>query len=355
MNSKEKVLCAVNLQEPDRVPMDFAANKITTERFKKDLNVNSHRQLIDFLKSDIVDIRGVVDPLYKGPVPFERDIGGGVTENFWGWRTKIENTVTGPEPMYCDSILKNASSVQELEKHNWPKVDWFEFSAMKAALRSSSDLAVMASRPSAWQHPSFLRGLAQFLMDLLISPEIAEFLRDKFTDFYVDYFDCMFTKCEVAIDLLRIADDLGMQDRLLISPELFDEFFASRIKRIIDMAKSHNVKVMLHSCGSIISFIDRLIEIGVDILAPIQVTAKDMDPQYIKDNFGSRLCFHGSIDTQYLLPQGSVAETKETVIRMVQILGKNGGFILSPSHLLQNDVPTQNVLALYRAGEALSR
>lgn len=101
MKSKERVLCAIALEKPDKVPLDFSANTVTTDRLRKDFGLNSHRELIDFLGSDIIDIRGVVDPKYVGPVPFQHDIGNGITENFWGWRTKIEDTVTGPEQMYC--------------------------------------------------------------------------------------------------------------------------------------------------------------------------------------------------------------------------------------------------------------
>ncbi len=348
MNSKERVMCAIELQEPDRVPMDFSANETVIQRLKSDLGLNSYRDLVCFLKSDIVDIRGVIDPAYKGPVPFERNLGKGVTENFWGWRTKIKQTATGPERMFCDFVLKQAANIEDLSKHNWPKADWFDFSDMKEKLTDWNDLAVMASGASIWQHPSFLRSLDRLLMDLVLNTEMADFILDRFTDFYIDYFDRMFSACKGFIDILRIADDLGMQDRLLISPDLFDRFLSPRLKKITEMAHSHNVKVMFHSCGSITALIEPLIQAGIDILDPIQVTAAEMEPEYLKRKFGTKLCFHGSIDTQQLLPCGSVDEIINTADKMVKILGKGGGFILAPSHVLQNDVPTENILALYQ-------
>ena len=121
------------------------------------------------------------------------------------------------------------------------------------------------------------------------------------------------------------------------------------------MAHSHNVKVMFHSCGSIVPLIDRLIDLGIDILDPIQVRAKDMDPEIIKEKFGSRLCFHGSIDTQYSLPCGTPDDVRAEAEKMITILGKDGGFILSPSHVLQTDVPTENVTALYETAHTFGK
>ena len=119
-------------------------------------------------------------------------------------------------------------------------------------------------------------------MDLLEAPELADYLMDRFTDFYVAYFDRMFTAAAGRIDILRIADDLGTQHGLLISPRLFDRYFAPRLAKLVDMAHSHGVKVMFHSCGAIVPFIERIISLGVDILDPLQVAADGMDPQIIK-------------------------------------------------------------------------
>lgn len=142
-----------------------------------------------------------------------------------------------------------------------------------------------------------------------------------FTNFYVAYFDRMFAAAPGRIDILRVADDLGMQDRLLVSPKLFEQFVALRLRRLVDMAHSHGVKVMFHSCGAIVPLIDGIIAAGVDILDPIQVTAQGMDPKFLKERFGRRICLHGTIDTQYLLPQGSPEDVRRTVREMIGVLG----------------------------------
>ena len=347
LSSRERVLAAIGLAEPDRTPVDFAANPATLARLQQDLGCATHRRLLERLQVDIVDLRGVVDPVYRGPVPFERRLAGGVTENFWGWRTRRMDTATGEEVCYCDFVLSDCQTEEELQAHTWPAADWFDFGDFAARLDAWEGFALMASGASIWQHPSFLRGLDQLLMDLVMAPPLAELLLDKFTDFYVDYFDRMFDAAAGRIDILRIADDLGMQDRLLISPALFDQYFAPRLEHLVDMAHSHGVKVMFHSCGAIVPLIDSLIDLGVDVLDPIQVTADGMAPAGIKSRFGARICLHGAIDTQYLLPQGSAADVRRTAREMMTVLGAAGGYIIAPSHVLQTDVPTANVRALY--------
>jgi len=343
-------MTAVARKQPDRIPMDFGANAFVLERLKRELGTPSHRELLERLRADILDLRGVIDPIYRGPIPKERLLANGVRENYWGWRMKIFEVATGSEDEFVEFVLAKAETVDELRAHRWPQVDWFDFSGFAARLDEWSDFALMATGPSIWQHPSFLRGLENMLADLLVNPEMIEFLLDQFTDFYVAFYDRMFTAAPGRVDIMRIADDIGTQRGPLISLELFDKFLAPRLKKLIDMAHSHGVKVMFHSCGSIVPFIDRLIAIGVDVLDPIQVRAAGMDPQMLKDRFGSRLCLHGSIDTQYLLPRGTPQEVAAAVKMLCGILGKGGGFILAPSHVFQTDVSTANILALYKAG-----
>jgi uroporphyrinogen decarboxylase len=208
----------------------------------------------------------------------------------------------------------------------------------------------MASGASVLQHPMLLCGMDKILTDMALNPELSCSVFDKFTNFYVDYYDRMLTKANGHIDLFRIGDDIGTQRGLLISPTMFRQFIAPRLKLLVDLAHSHDTKVMFHSCGSITEFIDDLIEIGVDILDPIQVSAANMDPAQIKEQYGSRICLHGSIDTQYVLPQGSPEEVAHNVVKMIDALGPGGGFILAPCHVLQTDVPTENVRAMYETG-----
>ncbi|UCG46287.1 MAG: hypothetical protein JSU94_12355 [Phycisphaerales bacterium] len=340
-------MTAVELGRPDRVPVDFSANPATGKRLMADLGAGSLKELLRCLHVDIIDIRGVVDPVYRGPVPKERLLDGGAREDYWGIRRRLMQTATGPEDCYVDFALAGAESLEAIEAHPWPSADWFDFSGFAGALRAWKEFAVMASGASVLQHPTLLCGMDKIFMDMALQPELACCVFDKFTDFYTSYYDRMLTAAHGQIDLFRIGDDLGMQKGQLISPAMFREFVAPRLKKLTDLAHSHGARVMFHSCGSVIPFIDGLIELGVDILDPIQVSAAEMDPVRIKSDYGSRICLHGSIDTQYVLPLGSPQGVAENVRRMIDILGPAGGFILAPCHVLQTDVPTENVLAMY--------
>jgi len=350
LNSRDRVRATVRREPADRTPLDFSANPATLARLKRDFGAGCHRDLLELLHVDIVDLRGVVDPVWCGPMPFETVTGDGDTINYWGMQTCVMETATGPEVCYSRYPLASATTLAEIEQYPWPDPDWFDFEDFDGRLDEWDGFAIMASGASIFQHPSFLRGLDNLLAEMIVSPEIAEYLMDRFTDFYCRYFERMFAAVPGKIDILRIADDIGMQDRPLVSMELFERCFVPRLKRLIDIAHSHGIAVMFHSCGAVVPFIDRLIEIGVDILDPVQVRAEGMAPEGIKERFGDRICFHGAVDTQYLLPYGTPDDIRRTVEELIETLGSNGGFIISPSHVLQTDVPIANITALYKTG-----
>lgn len=350
MTSKERVLAAANLAIPDRVPMDFHATPWVYERLHRDLGTASHQELLQRLRSDIVDLRGVVDPVYRGPVPLSRELGNGVRENYWGWRQKPIQTPTGQEECYVEYVLAAATSIEELERHRWPSPDWFDFSDFGERLKPWKDFAIMASGVSVFQHPTFLRGFEYLLADMAMNPELAHWLLDKFTKFYLEFFDRMLAAVKGQVDILRAADDLGMQHGLLFSPEMFRTFIKPRLKQLVDMTHSHGVKFLFHSCGAIRPFIEDLVEIGVDILDPLQAAAEGMVPEVLKREYGSRLCLHGGICTQFLLPKATPDEVRAEVRRRMEIFGAGGGYILAPCHVLQSDVSTENILAMSDAG-----
>ena len=348
--SKHRALTAANLARPDRTPMDFQANPWVLQRLHRDLETSTHRELLERLRSDIVDLRGVVDPKYCGPIPQSRELGDGVRENFWGWRQKVMQTATGPEDCFAEFVLADATSIEDFERHHWPSADWFDFTDFAAGLAQWRDFGLMANGASVFQHATFLRRIDNLLTDMAIRPEMAHWLIDRFVDFYLDFFDRMLTAAKGQIDMLRAADDLGTQRGLFFSPEMFRTFLKPGLKKLADMTHSHGVKFLFHSCGAIRPLIEDLIEIGVDILDPLQAAADGMEPEVLKAAYGDRLCLHGGICTQYLLPKGTPEEVRDEVRRRSEILGAGGGYILSPCHVLQTDVPTENILAMSDAG-----
>lgn len=355
MNSRERVLCTVNMEQVDRTPSDFETVPVVLERLYKHFKIDNYRELLDKLRVDIVDIRGVVDPVWVADFDKRWHVGNGVYQNYLGWQMKSNQTEFGPVEEHCGYILSEYQTIKEIENYNWPKVEWFDFSYMRNTLDEYKGLAVMASGASIFQHPTLIRGLDNVLCDMLINTDMANYVIDKFTNFYLEYYDKMFTECKGMIDIFKIGDDLGMQDRMLVSMDLFDKYFAPNIKKLSDMAHSHGVKIMFHSCGAVYDYIPSIIKAGVDILDPIQTSAKGMAPERLRDSYLGEICLHGSIDTQFTLPKGSPENVAEEVKNNIEILGsKHTGFIIAPSHTLQPDVSIENILALYDTVQEMS-
>jgi uroporphyrinogen decarboxylase len=211
--------------------------------------------------------------------------------------------------------------------------------------------ALLYGFADVWQRPSLVRGLEGMFCDMAERPDWAHFLCRKFTDFYREDYTRAAEITHGRIDLYLLISDLGSQRGPLISPAMFRAFVAPYLKEMIDLIHGLGGKVLFHSCGAITRFIPELIALGVDVLDPIQPVNRDMQPERLKAEFGSRLAFHGGIDMQNLLPRGTSSEIVAEVQRYCEVLGDQGGYILAPAHLFQPDVPPENMLAVYAAAQ----
>jgi uroporphyrinogen decarboxylase len=175
------------------------------------------------------------------------------------------------------------------------------------------------------------------------------YLLDRINEYFIAWNKNYLASVDGKVDIVAIGDDYGMQDRTILSPEMWRKCIKPRYAELIDSIKSNypNVKLFHHSCGSIYPIIDDLIEIGVDILNSIQPTAKDMEPEKLKKKYGDRITFHGGIDVQNLLPFGTPREIQSEVRRRLEILAENGGYIVAPSHNIQAGTPAENIIAFY--------
>jgi len=352
--SKERVNKAITHMEPDRVPMHMNASRWVVERLKQALNVTTTRKLMQTLHIDIFDMRGIdirgdnsVMPQYTGPddTGIPGDWSGNITQ-LWGIKETVMDTVGGKAIAQIGEPLAEAITIEELETYCWPDPAWFDYSDIHRRLEEWSDFAILCSGCSVFQHPTYVRGMDKLMLDMASNPEIADFIFDKFTDFYYEFFRRIFEQAGDLIDIFALADDLGMQNTLLISPRMFDRFVAPRLKRMIELAHEYDMKLLLHSDGNIRKIIPRLIELGLDILDPIQPEA--MDPVKIKQEFGDRLCLRGGISAQQTLSRGSVEDVVAETKRILEHLAPDGGYILAPGHpVLTVDMPTENIIAMY--------
>ena len=195
-------------------------------------------------------------------------------------------------------------------------------------------------------------GFDDFLLKMAMDPEFVIAFFDKILAYQKKVIEIYYGAIGEYIHFTTSGDDFGTQTGPFISPAMFDElikpYYAQRISYTKKFTKAYYFH---HTCGSVYSLIPSLIEAGVDILNPIQPNAKDMEPSKLKKDFGSSITFWGGIDTQYLLPNGTTEDVKKEVFNVLNKISHNGGYVLSPAHNIQIDVPAENIIALFEAGK----
>lgn len=340
MTPRQRVLTSLSHQVPDRTPCDFWAEDCTWNRLLAHVGHNDRNRLLDELQ---VDIRHLA-----AAGPAEREVGGGVFQNFWGERYVYRATPWGPMREDVRGALADAQSLDDLVRFPWPTPDQFDYAPLAEQCRRWHDHALLYGFADVWQRPGLVRGWEGMFVDMVERPEWVHFLGRKFTDFYLEDYRRAATATGGRIDLYLVISDLGSQNGPLISLPMFRQFVAPYLKEMTDCIHALGGKALYHSCGAIRPFIPALIELGVDVLDPVQPVRPDMSPERLKADFGDRLCFHGGIDMQRLLPLGTPDEIRAEVRRYCATLGHGGGYILAPAHLFQPDVPPENILAVYQ-------
>jgi len=367
MTSRERVIRTINFQEPDRVPLylggDFAS--ITPPAHIKMRNfiglMGEYKTIESFscvhnidekiLQNLHIDVRSI---FLKEPSNWKSKVNldGSITTE-WGINWKQ----VGPYKEFVSTPLRE-TIIDDLETFPWPNpYDPGRTFGLKDEVRDlykNSSYAIVAGLnvSGILEYCSWMRGMDQLCLDMYLNKKYVHTLVEKITEVIIGFFDVLLREVGPYIQIVEWADDLGSQKGLLFSPEMYREFFKPAEKKVINFIKSHtDAKLLFHSCGSIVDLLEDLIEIGVDIINPIQPLAAGMDPQTLKKRFGGRVCFHGGIDEQQLLPNATPTEVETEVKRVIQILAPNGGYIVAPSHNIQIDVPCENVIAIYRAAK----
>jgi uroporphyrinogen decarboxylase len=364
LTSRERVLCALNHEEPDRVPIFFGASGATTmlapayDRLKAHLGLQREtkvfwRALQYTLLDEDVMVRFGADarPLLAGPVPLpqEHDLSKDAITDSWGltWRRTPGNhyfEITDPPLKYA--------TIDDLERYPWPDVAnpsrFVGMNAKAKAIQDAGYAVVALSGVSVFEYCYMLRGVETWLTDLAANPEFALALARKVADLQKAAAIRLMEEAGEHIDVVVTGDDLGSQKGTLLSPKMYRRMFKPLHAEILSAIKSRTkAKIFYHSDGNIISLLNDLIEIGVDLLNPVQVSAGDMgDTARLKREFGSRLSFCGAIDTQNVLPYGTPDDVRREVRRRIKDLGPGGGYILAAVHCIQPDVPPENVCAM---------
>ena len=339
MTSRERVLTALRHELPDRVPRDFWAEEPAWNRLLAHVGYGDRERLLRQLQ---IDLRHL-----DAPGPAEKAMGEGIFQNFWGERYLYQTTPWGPMREDIPGALARAESLPDLEAFEWPTPDDRDYSELSHQARQYEEFALVYGFADVWQRPALVRGWEGMFLDMASHPERVHFLCRKFTDYYLEDYTRAAEVTGGRIDLYLLISDLGSQHGPLISLAMFRQFVAPYVGEMARHIHRLGGRVLFHSCGAIGPFIPDLIELGVDVLDPIQPVTPELAPECLKANYGDRLCFHGGIDMQKLLPFGTPEQVQAEARRYCEVLGQGGGYILGPAHLFQPDVPPENVLAVY--------
>jgi uroporphyrinogen decarboxylase len=295
------------------------------------------------------DVRRVHVP-YPSPIPAA--ITRPVQVDEWG-----SEWTQAPNGLYFVSRpgLAEAETLSDLKAYHWPEpLELVQATALAEAarkLRSETDCAICLDLPDAVVHVSQnTRGYEQWLVDSALNVPFFEMLLDIITEIYIHMVKSFLPAVGNAVDLVLVCDDIAIQTGPLISPEVYRKLIKPRQARILRAIKeSSPAKLVYHSCGSIHWMLGDIIDMGADGVNPVQVSAAHMETDRLKREFGGSICFWGGVDTHRVLPFGRPAEVQQEVRRRIEDMAEGGGYVIGSVHIIQAEVPAENILAMAEA------
>ena len=369
MTHRERVMAALDHEEADRVPMDLGgsvASTIVTAayaglRAELGLRACETREGLHFTRlADIdEDVRAALDvDIVHAPRAFgtTSDVNVISKDTFideWGvcWRKPERGHY------YVERApFEQEATIEAVERHGWPEprdiVHTERLAEAIRKLRRETDCAIsLELRGRVMSMGQFLRGFGKWLADTAVNQPFIDALLERTTHIQVKANDIILREVGGLVDVVYTADDLGGQNSPLISPEAVRRLFKPHYRRLwAHIRENTSAKLMHHCCGSIYPFIGDFIELGVQALNPVQVSAGQMEPARLEAEFGQNICFWGGVDTRDVMPRGTTRDVRAEVDRRVREMGRGGGYILAAVHNIQPEVPPANVVELYRAG-----
>ena len=342
MTSKERVLVTLARQEPDRVPVNYYGNTDINRRLQEHYKTEHLRVALG------VDFRGVA-PQYTGPKLHEDR--GPVKVDNWGIRRRWVEHESGGYWDYCEWPLTHAT-VEDIAAWPMPNPEDHDYSGVAAACEQQKDFCVTiggAGWPDIINGCGMLRTMEQVLVDLITDDEAGLRLVDRRADIQLEIARRTLEAGQGKIDLLCLGEDLGTQRGPTIGLELFRKHLRPRIQKYVDLARAYRIPTMIHSCGSSSWAFDDFVEMGITCVETLQPEAANMAPAYLKKRWGNALAFHGCISTAGPLAYGTVDDVVRNVRETLAIMMPGGGYILGPTHSIQDNSPTENVVAMYDA------
>lgn len=371
MTPRERFKRITNHQEADRVPVDMGSHVASIHRI-------TYGKLRDYLKDgSLVNDNLILDRMVQNVIPDEKllqrynvdfrwiapnwidvtDVDADKYRDMWGivWQHMLDAYSVYSSPL-------QDATLADLERFPWP--DPYDPNLTKGLaerakyLYENTDYVLVADsiKGGILTKALQIRGYEQMFADLVSNMAFAEALMDKLLWIYKEMWSTFLKAVGPYVQMVYFTDDIGGQSSMMISPDTFRKLVKPRLKNLIDHIKGQaDVKFMYHTDGTVTPVIEDIIEMGVDILNPIQTSALGMDTAVLKKLYHGRLCFHGAIDVQKMLPFSTPEGVHYDVAKRIHDLGRGGGYILAPCHNIGSDVPPENVEALFEAAQEYGR
>ena len=369
LNHRQRIFNALNHQQPDRIPLDLGSTIVTGisckayTALRKYLGLEPAELKVFDRISQVAEIEEPILELFqidtRGIIPGQPEnspaieIEGGFIDE-WGLTRKMPD---GADNYYVTNApLAGELTLNDIRKYPWPDPsDPGRFRGLSEkikGLRKKGDWAIVLTLPGNFIAIStMLRGFEDWFIDSALNPELLGALMDRVIEIQQEMCSQLLKETGDLIDVVVNLDDLATQDRLLVSKPVYRRLLEPRMQKFYAYVRKNTpAKILHHTDGAIEPLLGSLIEMGVDAVNPVQVSASGMgDVSALKTKYGSRLTFWGGIDTQHILPFGSPADVKAAVRTMKQILNVDGGYVLASVHNIQNDVSPQNIVAMFEA------
>lgn len=339
MSKRQKFFNAMRRVDGSFVPFEFSLCPSLRDEFKKRTGQENYAEYYGFITNG-------TGPEYTGNNDKFLDYHKNLEStwiNEWGVGHKKGSIAHFTEMQHP---LRNAETISEFMEYPYPDPDrdynWDGLADRVKSIKEKDLIAVAGMQCTIFEIAWYIRGMENFMIDMVMNPEIAVYHMDRITAIR-----CEFAQryAEAGFDVLSLGDDVSTQLDMMMNPDLWREFIKPRLAKVIKTAKDikPDMLIFYHGDGNLQKIIPDLIEIGVEILNPIQPEC--MDPAEIKRKYGDKLSFWGTLGTQTTMPFGTPEEVKETCIKIIMEVGKGGGLLLAPTHLLEPEVPWENIEA----------
>lgn len=344
LTHRDRILYSIEHREVDRIPLDYWGTCEATEKIKNYLGVSSDD---DFWK--ILDLDKIINvgPVLKGP-----------RNDTWGIQYKKVPYADG-SGFYDEPVkrpLEDFETINQIEQnYTWPTTDMFDYSNIKATCEKYSDYAIEGGYISLLYFYDMLRGTENMLYDLAANDELADYILYKLSEFSFAHVEKIWDAAGGRVDITQVTDDLGSQNDLLMSPEMIKNYMQPYYKKHINAAKNRGIKVFHHDDGAMTRMIPWLVDLGIDVLNPLQWHLPGWDLKKLKSEYKGRLCYHGGIDNQFVLPFGKSNDVRDEVKYCIDnLFVDRTGFILAPCHNVQSITPPENVIEMYKFAKEFS-